>query len=255
MNIMPEQSIEIKTPDGTADGFLYTSESAARAPGVLFLTDIGGIRPAQKHMAQRLAGAGYTVLLPNLFYRTGRPPLFELPVKFGEEKTTKRIQELLAALPPQLFDHDAPAYVDFLSSQQSVSPGPAGVVGFCFAGGLAMRTAAAKPDKIAAAASFHGGRLYTDNAASPHLVLPRIKAELYFGHATEDKSMPQEAIDKLNEALAAWGGKYESEVYPAHHGWTVPDNPSYNKPEAERAFEKLTGLFQRTLQQAAAKSA
>jgi carboxymethylenebutenolidase len=110
---------------------------------------------------------------------------------------------------------------------------------------MALRTAAARPDRVGAIASFHGGRLFVDGPASPHLSLPRVKAKLYFGHAKDDHSMPQEAIDKFNAALTKWGGKYESEMYDALHGWTVPDEGSrvYNKPQAERAFEKLTALF------------
>ena len=113
-----------------------------------------------------------------------------------------------------------------------------------------MRMAAARPEQIAAAASFHGGRLYTDASTSPHLWLPRIKARLYFGHAVNDKSMPQEAIEKLNEALKAWGGRFESEIYEgAYHSWTTLDSPVYNKPQAERAFAKLKELFVSTLSQ------
>src|SRR5271154_6567600 len=112
----------------------------------------------------------------------------------------------------------------------------------------AMPTAAAMPGKVAAVASFHGGGLYSDEPTSPHLLLPRIKARLYFGHATNDRSMSTEAIAKFDSALAAWGGKYESEVYEgAFHGWTVPDAPVYNPPQADRAFDKLTGLFASTL--------
>lgn len=252
---MIEQEIEIATPDGNSDGILYQQEDGHALPGVLFLTDIGGIRPSQRDMAQRLAAQGYTVLLPNIFYRTGRPPLFELPIKFGDAETMKLIGELFASLPPEAFDRDAPAYIAFLNSQSSVAAGPMGVVGYCFSGAMAMRTAAVNPDRIAAVASFHGGRLFLDNPASPHLLLPRIKARLYFGHATEDRSMPQEAIDKLNDALRAWGGQYESEVYEgAHHGWTVPDNPSYNHTQAERAFQKLKDFFAKALSQPVARS-
>lgn len=241
---MTEQEIEITTPDGKPEAVLYTSEDGNRLPGVLFLTDIGGIRPSQRKMAARLAEEGYTVLMPNLFYRSGRPPLFDFPLNFGDEKTTQRIGQLSAPLTPEASERDASAYVDFLSAQPSVGPGSMGVVGYCFSGALGMRTAAAKPDRIAAVASFHGGRLVTDDPASPHLLLPRITAQLYFGHAVRDRSMPEEAIGKLNDALAAWGGRYESEVYGgAEHGWTVPDHPAYNHPQAERAFEKLKELF------------
>jgi carboxymethylenebutenolidase len=113
---------------------------------------------------------------------------------------------------------------------------------------MAMRAAAVRPGKVAAAASFHGGGLYTNAATSPHLVLPRIRAELYFGHAVNDQSMPEAAIKNLEQALANWGGKYQSETYAgANHGWTTPDTPVYNQQQADRAFEKLAALFARTL--------
>jgi carboxymethylenebutenolidase len=243
-----EQEIEIRTPDGTADAVLYHADDQRRLPAVLFLTDIGGIRPSQRAMAQRLAAEGYTVLVPNVFYRTRRPPMFDFPVKHGDERTTKRIAELSSPLTPEAAERDASAYVDFLAAQPFVSEGAMGAVGYCFSGALAMRAAAARPDRIAAIASFHGGRLYADAPTSPHLLLPRIKARLCFGHAVQDQSMPQEAIEKFNHALQAWGGQYESEVYEgAYHSWTVPDSPVYNQPQAERAFAKLTDLFAKTL--------
>jgi carboxymethylenebutenolidase len=242
-----ETSIEIRTSDGTSDSILYCPHQG-QLPGVIFLTDIVGIRPSQRGMARRIADEGYTVLLPNIFYRTGRAPMFDFPPNFGEERTTRRLGELSGPLTPEAMDRDAAEYVDFLAAQGSVSREGMGVVGFCFAGGFAVRMAAVRPHRIAAAASFHGGRLYTDNASSPHRVLARVKAHLYFGHAVEDRSMPAEAIANLNEALKAWGGAYESEVYEgAHHGWTVPDNPAYNQPQAERAFSKLMGLFKDNL--------
>jgi carboxymethylenebutenolidase len=145
-------------------------------------------------------------------------------------------------------ERDASAYVDFLAGQDGVRPGPLAVVGYCFTGAMALRTAAARPEKIAAAASFHGGGLYKDAATSPHLVLPRVKAKLYFGHAVQDRGMPEEAIAKLDQALMAWGGKYESEVYQgAYHSWTTLDSPVYNQAQAERAFTKLTELLGQTL--------
>jgi carboxymethylenebutenolidase len=141
-------------------------------------------------------------------------------------------------------ERDASAYVDFLGAHASVTDGPMAVVGYCFTGAMALLIAAARPDRIAAAASFHGGRLYVDTPQSPHLVLPRVTARLYFGHATNDSQIPQEAIDKLDRALAAWGGRYESEVYEgAAHGWTVPDSGAYDEAQAERAFAKLTALL------------
>lgn len=245
---MAENPVEIQTPDGTSDGVLFTSGAGQRLPGVIFYTDIGGIRPSQRQMAGRLAAEGYTVLLPNIFYRTSKPPVWDFKPNFGDERTTKRMAELRGPLTPEAVERDGAAYVDFLAAQPAVSGGPVGVVGYCLSGSFAVRTAAARPDRIAAAASFHGGGLYTGDPSSPHLVLPRVKARLYFGHAVQDKSMPQEAIDQLNEALKNWGGRYESEVYEgAYHSWTVPDSPVYNQPQAERAFEKLRTLFGETL--------
>ncbi len=147
-------------------------------------------------------------------------------------------------------ERDASAYVDFLARQDGVRPGPLAVVGYCFTGAMALRTAAVRPEQIAAAASFHGGGLYTDAATSPHLVLPRVKAQLYFGHAIQDRGMPEEAIAKLDQALVAWGGRFESEVYPgAYHSWTTLDSPVYNQAQAERAFTKLTELLAQTLRE------
>jgi carboxymethylenebutenolidase len=248
---MIEKEIEIRATDGTSDGVLYLPDGERRSPGVIFLTDIGGIRPATRDMARRLAAEGYCVLMPNVFYRSGRPPLWDFPRRLGEERTTKRIAELSAPLTPETMERDASDYVEFLAAQDSVSEGAMGVVGHCITGGMAVRVAAARPDRIAAAASFHGVRLFTDDATSPHLVLPRAKARLYFAHAVEDKSMPEEAIEKLDRALEAWGAsgnRYESEVYEgAYHGWTALDSPVYNEPQAERAFKKLAGLFAETL--------
>jgi carboxymethylenebutenolidase len=208
---MNEEPIEIRTVDGTADGFLYADEKK-RGPGVLFLTDIGGIRPSQREMAARVAGQGYTVLLPNMFYRTHRVPLFEAPIDFADEATRRKFGELRAGLPPAAIERDAAGYASFLAAHSGSPEGPIGVMGLCFAGPVAMRIAAAVPDRVAAVASFHGGGLATD------------------------------------AALAAWGGRYESETYDgAHHGWTVPDNPVYNQPQAERAFRKLTALLAETL--------
>ncbi|HEX5410745.1 MAG TPA: dienelactone hydrolase family protein [Terriglobia bacterium] len=245
---MIAEEIEIRTHDGTADAVLYRHEDGARRPGVIHLTDIGGIRAAQRSMARRLADEGHTVLMPNIFYRTDRPPLIDFDWRADAERAKKRFAELMDSVTSEALERDAGDYVDFLAAHGSTTEGPMGVVGYCFSGAMAMRTAAARPDKIAAAASFHGGRLYTDTDSSPHLVLPRVKARLYFGHAVEDRGMPAEAIAKLNRALQEWGGNYESEVYDgAYHGWTVPDSPVYNQPQAERAYSKLAELLASTL--------
>jgi carboxymethylenebutenolidase len=251
---MIEQDLQIPMRDGSADAVLYRPEGGGH-PGILYLTDIGGIRPATRDMARRLAAEGYVLLMPNVFYRTSRPPVFE-PRPSGQEEMMKRVAELGAPLTPEAIETDASIYIDFLDSQSSIDGARnLGVVGHCFTGAVAMRVAAARPDRIGVVASFHGGRLFTDDPNSPHLVLPRIKAELYFGHAVNDRTMPEEAIRKLEGALADWGGKYESEVYDdAYHSWTALDSPVYNAAQAEHAFSKLSQLFARRLQVASARS-
>jgi carboxymethylenebutenolidase len=245
---MIEERTEIRTPDGIVDGVLFRPEGEGRSPGVIHLTDAGGIRSAPLEMARRQAEQGYIVLVPNVFYRTARPPLFDFKPDFGDARTMKRFHELTLPLTPDAMANDASSYVDFLAGHTSVSTTPVGVVGYCFTGAMALRSAAARPDRIRAAASFHGGGLYTDTPQSPHLAIPHVKARLYFGHAVNDRSMPQDAIDKLDRALEAWAGNHESEVYEgASHGWTVPDSPSYNETQAERAFVKLKELFANAL--------
>jgi carboxymethylenebutenolidase len=246
---MIEEEIEIQAGDGTAEAVLVRDEDRRRRPGVLLLTDIGGIRAAARKLARRVAERGYTVLVPNVFYRTSRTPLWESPrATMPEDQARQRFAELTKPVTPEAMERDGAAYVDFLAGHPAAGEGVMAVAGYCFTGQMAMRTAAARPQRIAAVASFHGGGLWTNTPASPHLVLPRIKARLYFAHAVEDHSMPAAAIAALNQALAAWGGRFESEVYDgAHHGWTMEDSPVYNQEQAERAFGKLAELLAATL--------
>lgn len=249
---MIQENTRIRMPDGVSDCVLIRPDGNGRAPGVIHLTDIGGIRPAHIEMARQLAAEGYSVLMPNLFYRTASPPVFEFAPGAEREQRMKRMAELTAPLTPECIESDAAGYLDFFLGQNCVlSDRPLGVAGHCYSGAVALRFAAALPDRIAACASFHGGRLVTDAPTSPHLLLPKIKARLYFGHAIQDTTMPEEAIRILEAALAAWGGQYESEVYEgAYHGWTAPDSPAYNPHQARRAFARLTELFESTIRQA-----
>src|SRR6478672_10896077 len=220
---MIEQTLEIPAADGVTEALLVRPESNDPLPAVINLTDGLGFRPAFADQSKRIAEHGYVVLTPNIFYRTTKPPVFPFEPDFTSEQTVKRFAELKAPLTPDAMARDGAAYVDFLAAQPRVSSGPMGVVGFCFAGQAALRVAAARPDRIGAAASFHGGGLFTDTPDSPHLVLPKVRAHLYFGHAENDQGMPAEAIAKLDEALEAWGGAYESETYGgARHGWMIP---------------------------------
>jgi carboxymethylenebutenolidase len=243
-----EEPFEIGSPDGVIDGVLCAPDGAARRPAVLFLTDIGGLRPSQIDRGHRLAAEGYVVCLPNVCYRTRRPPLFDFPRDAKDERTKQRFDELTAPLTPEAVARDADTYVDWLSARRDVAPQAMAVVGHCFSGPIALRIAAARPDRIVAAASFHGGGLATEAPTSPHLLLPKVRARLYFGHAVKDASMPAEAIARLDRALEAWGGRYESETYEgAFHGWTASESPVFNAAQTERAFEKVTGLLAETL--------
>jgi carboxymethylenebutenolidase len=245
---MIEQQVEIPTADGKVDALLVRPDSDDPLAGVINLTDGLGFRPAFADQSKRIAELGYVVLTPNIFYRTAKPPVFDHEPDFRSERTINRFSELKAPLTPDAMARDGSEYVDFLAKHPwLVSSGPMGVVGFCFAGQFAVCVAAARPDRIGAVASFHGGGLFTDTARSPHLVLPRVKARLYFGHAEHDQSMPEESIEKLEWALQSWGGSYESETYPARHGWMIPGREVHNPKQAERGFAKLMELLDNTL--------
>ena len=242
------EPFEISGPDGAIDGVLCRPVDAGHWPGVLYLTDIGGVRDAQIARADRLAGEGYVVVMPNVFYRTRRPPMFEFPRNMKEERSQVRYRELTTPLTPATLARDADVYVNWMSDRLEIARDPLAVVGHCFTGGFTLRVAAARPDRVALAASFHGGGLATDAPDSPHRLLPKIRAQLYFGHAVEDASMPAEAIARLDRALAAWGGTYTSEVYEgARHGWTASDGTAYDANQAERAFRTLVDLLKTAL--------
>jgi carboxymethylenebutenolidase len=244
---MTERKIEFRTADGVVDGYFFPAASGS-GPGVIHLTDIRGNRPANREKSAWLAAQGYSVLQPNVFYRTGKEPVFDFPFVFGEERSMKRFRDITVPLDGPAQERDAQAYVAELRKQPEVTAGPLGVVGHCFTGPMALRVAAAVPEQIGAAASFHGGGIVTQAETSPHRVLPRVKAQLYFAHASNDALMPADAIQTLEKALAAWGGKYENETYEgARHGWTVSDGPAYDAKAADRAHAKLLELFARTL--------
>jgi carboxymethylenebutenolidase len=253
---MIETKVEIQ---GGIEALLLRPDDIADFPEVVFLTDIWGVRPANIGVAKRLAERGFAVLMPNVFHRYSRmtPDGFE-PQDHDEKMKT--LQALFGALTPQNMVDDGKAYVEFLQTQKGVKKGSAsagagaqsnkvGVVGYCFTGQMALRTAAAEPDKVAAAASFHGGFLVTDKPDSPHRILGPIKARLYFGHAVEDQTATPEQVKTLEAALRDWHGAFESEFYAgALHGWTVPGRDVYNEVQAERAFEKMVELFEATLE-------
>ncbi|ATB40752.1 dienelactone hydrolase [Cystobacter fuscus] len=246
---MAVQAVDIKTPEGTLDARLYHPDGEGQWPAVLLITDAMGIRPAFEAMANRLAAAGYVVLLPNVYYREGRAPLPGLAEgSFTDEAVRKRIFGLISALTPERVKTDAAAQLDFLSAQSQVKGSRVGVVGYCMGGAIAVRLMADFPDRIVAAASYHGGRLATDEPSSPHLLASKLKGEVYFGHADQDVFMPAEAIARLEAALKSAGVKHQSELYVgARHGFAVEGMPVYDKDASERHWQTLLSLFGRTL--------
>lgn len=244
---MLETKVDIKTHDGVADGYLYQPDAAGTWPAVIMYTDIWGVRPTFQDMAKRLAVDGYVVLLPNIYYRTRHMPVLKEKPSFAEPNGRAQLMALKETLTPDRVERDAIAYVDFLGVQQSVGGTKMGTAGYCMAGALALRTAAARPDRIAAMASIHSGHLATDTPDSPHLLLPKVKARLYFAHASDDSSCPPEMIRKLVAACDKASLNYESELYRGRHGFAVEDHEVYDPPSAAKHWQKLLALFKEML--------
>ncbi|KUN62181.1 dienelactone hydrolase [Streptomyces canus] len=243
--------IEITTQDGTADAYLALPDDGRPHPAVLLYMDAFGLRPHLKSMADRLAGAGYTVLVPNVFYRYGPAPVVELPEFINPAERPEIIQNLGPAartLTPEGAMRDAAVYLDWLAASPLTTGGPVGVTGYCMGAGLALRTAGTHPERIAAAAGFHGARLATDAPDSPHLLAGHITAELYFGHADQDSTNPADQIARLEKALTEAGVEHRSEVYEgARHGFTQADTVMYGAEPTDRHWSALLDLFARRL--------
>jgi carboxymethylenebutenolidase len=251
-----EINVEIKTPDGTCDAAFIHPKSGSHA-GVLVWPDAFGLRPATRDIGKRLAAAGYSVLVPNPFYRVSKAPFTDASgFDFQNPADMAKLRPLMASVnAPGNAEKDAAAYVAFLDAQKEVDKAKKiGTQGYCMGGPLVMKTAAALPDRVGAGASFHGGGLVTDGPDSPHLLAPKIKARMYFGIASNDDARQPDAKDKLREAFAAAKVPAEIEVYAgALHGWCMPDMPTqngapiYNKADAERAWGKLLALYKTAL--------
>ncbi|WP_338868848.1 dienelactone hydrolase family protein [Myxococcus stipitatus] len=243
------QDVDIKTADGVMDGRLVHPEGAGAWPAVIMIPDAFGIRPTFEAMARKLSSHGFVVLLPNVFYRDGHTSRLGLAGgSFADESFRKRFYGLAGGLSPERQKTDGAAVLDFLAGLPFVKGPKAGVAGYCFSASLAVRMAANFPDRIGAVASSHGGRLATDAPDSPHLLLGQVRAELYFGHADQDNSMPLPAIQTLEAALKAAGLKYQSELYPgAQHGYTVEGTAAFNAQAARTHWDRLFDLFGRAL--------
>jgi carboxymethylenebutenolidase len=235
--------VEVPTPDGSCDAF-FVHPAQGSHPGVIFWPDAIGLRDAKKLMARRLAGAGYAVLAVNQYYRGARTPLDFGFDTFRTEEGRAKMAPLVGALVPEAVTSDAAAYVAFLDSQGAVDTSRGiGTQGYCMGGPFAVRTAAAVPDRVKAAASFHGGALVTDKPDSPHRLLAASKASYLFAVARDDDAKAPGDKNALLKAAADAGRLAEIEVYPADHSWCVPDAPAYDQAAADRAWLRLLDLY------------
>jgi carboxymethylenebutenolidase len=246
------ERVTVAAPDGAADALLVLPEGGGRHPGVVLYTDAYGIRPAVEAHAARLAGHGYVVLVPNVFYRHGPAPVLEnIEERLRAEDRSSlfdALRPMMAALTPEVAAADARAWLAFLRARPEAIDGGVGTVGYCMGGRLSLRTACDFPDVVAAAASFHGGGLATEDEDSPHLAAMHAGGELYIGHADNDRSMPPEQMARLTQALAEAHVRHTAELYVgALHGWTQTDTPVYDEAAAERHWARLTELFGRVL--------
>ncbi|MGW2598830.1 dienelactone hydrolase family protein [Streptomyces klenkii] len=247
---MLTKTAEIPTPDGTADAYVAVPDGDGSHPGVLLYMDAFGLRPVIHEMARKLAGHGYYVLAPNVFYRRGPAPVLGVPDLSSPEARQEffaRLMPMVDELTAERTARDADAYLGFLATQPEVRPGPVALTGYCMGAVLAFRTTAAHPDRVAAAACFHPGPLVTDTPDSPHLLAPRLTAELHFGLAERDDSMPTDAVTELNAALDAAGVRHTSEIYPGTvHGFTMSDTAAFDPAGLERHWDRLLSLLDRT---------
>jgi carboxymethylenebutenolidase len=235
-----ERELVIRTTSGPMETFLVHPEGRGPFPVVLFLMDAGGRRDELDGMARRLSSDGYFVVMPDLYYRRAAAGL--------EPGRRSTMVANMNALSNALACEDLLATLEWLPGQPLARPGAVGIVGYCMSGPFAFAAAAAFPDRVAAAASFHGVRLATEALDSPHRDAARISGELYFGCAEHDEWAPAAMIERLAEALAAAGVPHRIEWYPGtHHGFVFPGRPAYQPDSAERHWERLLDLFERTL--------
>lgn len=238
-----ERMVRVTTQDGIADAFFVHPAEGAH-PGVIMWPDIGGLREAKKIMARSLAQAGYAVLVVNPYYRSQPAPVVESFAQFMQDENRKKIMGYRELLTPDAITRDAGAYVTFLDSQDAVDTGrKIGSNGYCMGGPFTVRAAAAVPDRVGAAASFHGGGLVTDEPDSPHKLLAKTQASYLFAIARNDDAKSPEDKNALRDAAGAAGRPAEITVYSADHGWCVPDSPSWDPDAADRAWQRMLALY------------
>jgi carboxymethylenebutenolidase len=239
-----EKDVLVKTADGNADAALFYPTGKGRWPAVLMWPDILGLRPVFREMGKRLSAQGYVVLVVNPYYRAQKAPVVTGPFDFNSKEDMKRISTFREGLTDEMVDRDSAAYVSFLDAQpQTDKRRKAAVQGYCMSGPLSFRTAAVRPDRIGAVATFHPGALVTDKPSSPHLLIPKTNASYLVIIARNDaEKMPKEA-DTLKAAFAAAHRPAIVEVSTANHGWTVAGSQTYDEAAAERAWAEMLRFY------------
>jgi carboxymethylenebutenolidase len=238
------EEVEIKTPDGVADAYIV-HPLGGKFPAVLIWPDIFGLRPAFRAMATRLAESGYTVLVVNPFYRVHKAPTSPEHADFDDPPTRDALMGLMHSLTPATAATDAEALVTYLDAHAAVDvKRKMAVTGYCMGGPLVLRTAAARADRIGAAATFHGGGLVTKDADSPHLLIPQTKAHYLIAIAANDDQRDPDSKSVLRETFDRAHLSAEVEVYAGtQHGWCPPDSKVYNRDQAEKAWARLLVLL------------
>lgn len=246
---LERETIDVKTPDGVARAWIHRDGRHAGRPAVLLCPDALGARPAAHAMAERLAGLGYVVMLPDLFYRAGHRAPFNAETVWSTPPERERLMALLQSLTLARMAIDAGAYLEALAAQPDVRADRIGITGYCIGGRLAIVAAIHHPDRVRAAASFHGGGLVTDAPDSPHRFVDRIRATVYLGVADADRGCTPEHQGVLAAALAAADVDYRIELYKGKkHGFAVADHAgAYDRDAAERHWQRLESLFSETI--------
>jgi carboxymethylenebutenolidase len=240
---MTQRDVLIPTPDGTCDASLHTPDGSGPWPAVIMFPDAGGVRDTFHAMAQQLADLGYAVLLPNVYYRLGDIEPFDMKTVFANADERKRLMGLVGSVSKDAAARDTGAMLDFLAAQPEVADTKVGTTGYCMGGGLALTAAGRFPDRVGAAASFHGGQIATTAADSPHLLAGAMQATVYVAGAADDASFDDEQFERLSTALKDAGLEHTLVTYPAAHGFAVPDNPTYDEAAETRHWQALEELY------------
>jgi carboxymethylenebutenolidase len=241
---MAQRSVEIETADGICPAALSIPGGEGPWPAVIMFPDAGGMRDTMRQMGERLSALGYVVLVPDFYYRNGPYDPVDMRTAFSTKETAEKIMGMMRGYSADMVVRDARAFVDYLDSLPEKKPGGVGTTGYCMGGRLSLVTAGKLGERIAAAASFHGGNLAkADDPDSPHHKAGAICAHVYVAGAIEDQSFPDEQKDLLEKSLSEAGVIHTIETYQAHHGFAVPDNASYDAAAAERHWQATEQFF------------